>query len=58
MTTKKCKHEDGWVSQESICINPDGANDDNIAEFECNTIGCKVKKKFRFDIENITEVKT
>lgn len=54
-----CKHLDGWVLKEEIVINPDPlkSNDNIEAEFECNTIGCNKRKKFKFDIILIEEVK-
>jgi len=49
-----CKHENGWVLKEEIVIDEEG--DDNlIAEFECNNIGCRKRKKFKFDVINVEE---
>ena len=54
-----CKHDNGWFfcEDEPLIINENQENDDIIAEFMCNTIGCSTKKKFKFDIINVEEVK-
>ena len=54
---KECQHKDGWVIDESIVINEDLVNDNIIATFQCNTLGCKVRRKFKFDVVNIEEVR-
>lgn len=52
----KCKHKDGWILKEEIVINLDGDTYDIEAEVECNDIGCKKRKKIKFDICNVKEI--
>ncbi len=56
-----CKHVDGWILdfEEYIIINLDDIFDNNScnAKFICNTPGCGTKKRFKFDIVNIQEIR-
>jgi len=47
-----CKHKDGWVVKEEFAISDEGECE---VECECNTIGCKKRKTFIFNIENMRE---
>lgn len=55
----KCKHRDGWVLRdgEKIVITPELYDNSQECEFVCNTIGCGEFRKFKFDIEDIREIK-
>ena len=54
----KCKHDNGWVLKEEICIMPDesGCECGLIANFECNNLNCKERKRFKFTIDDLKEV--
>ena len=52
-----CEHTDGFFMTETIVINPDRDNDCLEAVFVCNHLGCSDRKKLRFDITNIKEMK-
>jgi len=54
--TDHSKHNDGWCNDE-IVMDPDSSVSEGEVEFVCNTIGCNVRKRFRFDMINIREVK-
>ena len=58
--TDHSKHNDGWCQSDShgeIVMGPDSSVSEGEVEFVCNTIGCNVRKWFRFDMINIREVK-
>ena len=52
----KCDHKNGWASRQVFVISSELEDDGFIIEFECNTSGCGVRRKFRFDITNVEEV--
>jgi hypothetical protein len=55
----KCKHENGWFlpEGETIVINPSTTNDEYNLEFECNSIDCKERRKFKFEITDFREAR-
>lgn len=53
----KCEHKDGWIMKTTIVIDPKLSDANFDAECECNTIGCRAKKTFKFDVVNVEEVK-
>lgn len=53
---EKCEHKDGWYTDETLVINPEMTNDNNVMEFKCNTLGCEERRKFKFDICNVEGV--
>ena len=50
-----CTHNEGWILKEEIVIDPALENDNIVAEFVCNTVGCEEKRTFKFDIINIVQ---
>jgi len=53
----KCSHGNGWVCRDEFCFFDKGDNDDIEVEAECNNCDCREKRRFKFDIENVKEVK-
>ena len=51
-----CEHTDGWILSEEIVIDSRLENDNFIALFKCNHLGCEETKKYKFDITNVEEV--
>ena len=48
-----CKHEDGWVLKEEVCIGQDNIP----VEVQCNHLGCGFRKFVEIDISEGREVK-
>lgn len=48
----KCKHEDGWIVKEEICIN-DNILDEIETEVECNKTGCGKRMIATFTIMSL-----
>jgi len=46
-----CKHENGWVIKEEVCIG----QEDIEVECECNNIGCGERRKFFITISEGVE---
>ena len=46
---KQCNHKDGWVYHGIIVLGEENI----IEEFECNTLDCEKRKRFKFDITNV-----
>jgi len=54
----KCKHENGWILLDNICIMPDkfGQDYDIRGTFQCNNLDCKAIKRFKFSIDKFEEI--
>ena len=51
-----CKHDDCWILKEEIVVSTTW--DENFeADFQCNHLGCKEIKRFKFNVSNLEEVK-
>lgn len=55
--TDHSQHYDEWCHGSMVLCADDSENESGEIEFICNTIGCNVRKRFKFDIINIREVK-